>query len=146
MGHLRGQDAVVVFSGFLPGMQFDTKHIALVNAAIEAGVKYFMPSEWALDTAGDMGSTSEQIGPTLPTNMVLAPKRVSHNYVLARAAEGKIKLAVIYAGVILESGESDLCSSIIIDIGLTKLIFEFSGMGSFNLTLLSTRRYCLTMA
>ncbi|KAF2105648.1 isoflavone reductase family protein [Lophiotrema nucula] len=101
--HLRGQDAVVVFCSFVPGSGFDTKHIALVNAAIEAGVKYFIPSEWALDTAGIMGSTSGRHGPTLPTNMVLAPKRVSHNYMLCRAAEGKINFAAIYCGVLIES-------------------------------------------
>ncbi|KAH8815287.1 isoflavone reductase family protein [Xylogone sp. PMI_703] len=101
--HLRGQDAVVVFNSLFFGHQFDKKHIALVNAAIEAGVKYFVPSEWALDTAGDMGSTSEKMGPTLPTNMVLAPKRVAHNYLLARVAEGKINFAAIYPGVLIES-------------------------------------------
>ncbi|KAJ4302838.1 hypothetical protein N0V90_001729 [Kalmusia sp. IMI 367209] len=100
--HLRGQDAVIVFSSFAPGNKFDKKHITLIDAAIDAGVKYFIPSEWALDTAGIMGSTSERYGPTLPTNYVLAPKRVSHNYTLCRAAEGEIKFAIIYPGVLPE--------------------------------------------
>ncbi|KAF2019806.1 isoflavone reductase family protein [Aaosphaeria arxii CBS 175.79] len=102
--YLRGQDAVIVFTSFLPGNGLDTKHIALVNAAIDAGVKYFIPSEWALDTAGIMGSTVDRHGPTLPTDIVLAPKRVSHNYLLCRAAEGKIRFAVVYPGVIFENG------------------------------------------
>lgn len=101
--HLQGQDAVVVFSNFLPGNNFDTKHIALIDAAIEAGVRYFIPSEWAMDTAGIAGRTGARAGPTLPTNMVLAPKRVSHNYLLCRVAEKKINFAVIYAGVLFES-------------------------------------------
>ena len=50
-----------------------------------------------------MGSTSERYGPTLPTNMVLAPKRVSHNYLLCRAAEKKIKFAAVYPGVLFEA-------------------------------------------
>lgn len=79
-----------------------------MNAAIEAGVKYFLPSEWALDTAGIMGSTSERYGPTLPTNYVLAPKRVSHNYLLCRAAEGEIRFAALYPGVLVEACKSDV--------------------------------------
>lgn len=104
--HLRGQDAVIVFTSFVPGNGLDTKHIALVNAAIDAGVSYFIPSEWALDTAGIMGGTIDKHGPTLPTDVVLAPKRVSHNYLLCRAAEGKINFAVVYPGVIFENSES----------------------------------------
>ena len=103
--HLHGQDIVIVFTSFAPGHGHDTKHIALIDADIEAGVKYLLPSEWALDTAGVMGSTNERNGPTLPTDMVLAPKRTTHNYLLSRAAEGKIKFAVIYPGVIFELGE-----------------------------------------
>jgi hypothetical protein len=94
-----------VFTSFIPGNELDIKHIALVNAAIDAGVKYFIPSEWALDTAGIMGHASDKHGPTLPTDMVLAAKRVSHNYLLCRAGEGKIKFAVVYPGVIFENGE-----------------------------------------
>lgn len=103
--HLRGQDAVIVFTSFIPGNGLDTKHIALVNAAIDAGVEYFIPSEWALDTGGLMGSTNDRHGPTLPTDMVLAAKRVSHNYLLCRAAERKIKFAVVYPGVMFETCE-----------------------------------------
>ncbi|SCO92404.1 uncharacterized protein FRV6_16532 [Fusarium oxysporum] len=102
--HLRGQDAVLVFTSFVPGNGLDTKQIALVNAAIDAGVKYFIPSEWALDTGGIMGNASDKHGPTLPTDMVLAPKRVTHNYLLCRAAEGKIRFAVVYPGVMFELG------------------------------------------
>jgi hypothetical protein len=101
--NLTGKDAVIVFSSFAPGTRFDLKHIALINAAIDAGLKYFIPSEWALDTAGASESTTGLIGPTLPTNMVLAPKRVSHKYLLCRAAEGRINFAAIYCGVIVES-------------------------------------------
>ncbi|KAF9701990.1 hypothetical protein EKO04_000834 [Ascochyta lentis] len=100
--HLQAQDAVIVFTSFVPGNEFDKKHIALVNATIDAGVKYFIPSEWALDTAGKMESTPDGHGPTLPTDMVLAPKRVSHNYLLCRAAEGKLKFCVVYPGVLFE--------------------------------------------
>jgi hypothetical protein len=99
----KSADIIIVFASFAPGMGFDLKHIALINAAIAAGVKYFIPSEWALDTAGVSESTHEKIGPTLPTNMVLAPKRVTHNYLLCRAAEGKIRFALIYTGVFLEA-------------------------------------------
>lgn len=106
--HLRGQDAVIVFTSFLPGNGLDTKHIALINAAIDAGVKYFIPSEWALDTAGVMGKTSNKHGPTLPTDMALAPKRVSHNYLLCRAAEGKIRFVVVYPGVLFEQSQLNL--------------------------------------
>lgn len=98
-----------MFTSFFPGNSLDVKQIALVNAAIEAGVKYFIPSEWALDTAGMMGSTNEKYGPTLPTDMVLACKRVMHNYLLARAGERKIRFAVIYPGVLVEPCE--LCQS-----------------------------------
>ncbi|KAF2845163.1 NAD(P)-binding protein [Plenodomus tracheiphilus IPT5] len=102
--HLQGQDAVIVFTSFVPGDELDRKQIALVNAAIDAGVKYFIPSEWAPDTAGIMGSSSRGPGPTLPTDVVLAPKRVVHNYLLCRAAEGKIRFTVIYPGVLFEQG------------------------------------------
>jgi hypothetical protein len=94
-----------VFTSFIPGNSLDTKHIALVNAAIDAGVRYFIPSEWALDTAGIMGNSSDRHGPTLPTDMVLAAKRVSHNYLLCRAAEGKIRFVVVYPGVMFENCE-----------------------------------------
>ncbi|PSN72947.1 isoflavone reductase family protein [Corynespora cassiicola Philippines] len=97
--HLQGQDAIIVFTSLLPGTGLDTKQIALINAAIDAGVKYFIPSEWALDTAGIMGSASDRFGPTLPTNMVLAPKRATHNYLLCRAAEHKIHFAAVYPGL-----------------------------------------------
>jgi hypothetical protein len=92
-----------VFCSFIPGIPFAQKHIALVNAAIEAGVKYFLPSEWALDTAGIVDSTPERYGSTLPTNYILAPKRVSHNYLLCRAAEKNINFAVVYPGVLVEA-------------------------------------------
>jgi hypothetical protein len=74
---LRDQDAVIVFTRFAPGHFLAQKSLALIDAAIEAGVKYFLPSEWAMDTAGVMGSTEGLYGPTLPTDMVLASKRVS---------------------------------------------------------------------
>ncbi|THY75332.1 NAD(P)-binding protein [Aureobasidium pullulans] len=102
--HLKGQDIVIVFTSFVPGNELDRKQIALVNAAIDAGVKYFIPSEWAPDTAGRMGSVQDGHGPTLPTDMVLAPKRVTHNYLLCRAAEKKLNFCVIYPGVLFELG------------------------------------------
>ena len=103
--HLQGQDIVIVFTSFVPGNELDRKQIALVNAAIDAGVKYFIPSEWAPDTAGRMGSVQDGHGPTLPTDMVLAPKRVTHNYLLCRAAEKKLNFCVIYPGVLFELSE-----------------------------------------
>ncbi|KAL2026859.1 hypothetical protein VTO58DRAFT_102840 [Aureobasidium pullulans] len=59
--HLKNQDIVIVFTSFVPGNELDRKQIALVNAAIDAGVKYFIPSEWAPDTAGRMGSFANGI-------------------------------------------------------------------------------------
>lgn len=103
--HLKNQDIVIVFTSFVPGNGLDRKQIALVNAAIDAGVKYFIPSEWAPDTAGRMGSVQDGHGPTLPTDMVLAPKRVTHNYLLCRAAEKKLNFCVIYPGVLFELGK-----------------------------------------
>ncbi|KAH7092174.1 isoflavone reductase family protein [Paraphoma chrysanthemicola] len=100
--HLKGQDAVIVFTSFVPGNELDVKNIRLVDAAIEAGVKYFLPSEWAPDTAGAMDSAPDRHGPTLPTDMALAPKRATHNYLLSRAAEGKIQFAGVFTGVLPE--------------------------------------------
>ncbi|EOD42949.1 putative isoflavone reductase family protein [Neofusicoccum parvum UCRNP2] len=99
---LRGNEVVIVFTRFLPGHDLDIKQLALVDAAIAAGVPFFVPSEWAPDTAGANGASPARIGASLPTNPVLAPKRVVHNYLLNRAAEGKIAFAVVYCGVLLE--------------------------------------------
>ncbi|KAL7928657.1 NAD(P)-binding protein [Trichoderma chlorosporum] len=99
---LTGADAVIVFTRFGPGGDLDIVQLALINAAIEAGVKLFVPSEWAPDTAGAYAATTSRIGPnTLPPNPVVAPKRVTHNYLLARSAEGKIDFVSLHAGNLL---------------------------------------------
>ncbi|UKZ78589.1 hypothetical protein TrVFT333_006335 [Trichoderma virens FT-333] len=99
---LTGADAVVVFTQFGPGGDLDIVHIALINAAIEAGVKLFVPSEWAPDTAGGNAATVSRMGPnTLPPNPVIAPKRVAHNYLLARSSEGKIDFVSLHVGNLL---------------------------------------------
>ncbi|KAH8821778.1 isoflavone reductase family protein [Xylogone sp. PMI_703] len=101
---LRGQDAVVVFTKFAPGSELDRIQIALIDAAIKAGVKLFVPSEWAPDTAGGNAATSRRIGPnTLPPTGVIGPKRAVHNYLFTRGAEGTISYAMVFAGVILAS-------------------------------------------
>ncbi|OCL04614.1 NAD(P)-binding protein [Glonium stellatum] len=100
---LSGQDAVVVVTQFVPGSDLDRLQLALIDAAIEAGVKLFIPSEWAPDTVGGNGASGELIGAmTLPPTPVIAMKRVVHNYLMARASEGKIAFATIHPGVILE--------------------------------------------
>ncbi|EGR46940.1 uncharacterized protein TRIREDRAFT_109239 [Trichoderma reesei QM6a] len=99
---LTGADAVVVFTHFGPGGDLDIIEIALINAAIEAKVKLFVPSEWAPDTAGGNGATLERIGPnTLPPSPAIAPKRVVHNYLMSRSAEGKIDFVSLHVGNLL---------------------------------------------
>jgi uncharacterized protein YbjT (DUF2867 family) len=101
---LTGADAVVVFTHFGPGGDLDIIEIALINAAIEAKVKLFVPSEWAPDTAGGNGATLERIGPnTLPPSPAIAPKRVVHNYLMSRSAEGKIDFVSLHVGNLLLS-------------------------------------------
>ncbi|KAG8407140.1 hypothetical protein J3458_020634 [Metarhizium acridum] len=48
----RGIDAVVSVVAFGPQSDIDVVEIGMINAAIEAGVKFFIPSEWAPDSAG----------------------------------------------------------------------------------------------
>jgi hypothetical protein len=79
--------------------------IALINAAIEAGVKFFIPSEWAPDSAGSNVIDDPWIGRTLRPNVVIAPKRAVHNYLMARAGQGKIAFAVVFPGVIIPSSK-----------------------------------------
>ncbi|KAJ5196957.1 hypothetical protein N7449_007436 [Penicillium cf. viridicatum] len=101
---LRGNDAVVVFTKFAPGSTPDKIQIPLIDAAIEAGVKLFVPSEWAPDTAGGNGATETCIGPaTMGPNGVLGPKRATHNYLFGRATEGLISYALVYPGIIIEA-------------------------------------------
>ncbi|KAM0481976.1 hypothetical protein ACHAPX_003310 [Trichoderma viride] len=99
---LTGADAVVVFAHFNPGGELDIVQIALINAAIEAGVKLFVPSEWAPDTAGGNGATVARIGPnTLPPNPAVAAKRVVHNYLLCRSAANQIDFVSLHLGNLL---------------------------------------------
>ncbi|KAL9473252.1 hypothetical protein ACSS6W_007632 [Trichoderma asperelloides] len=99
---LTGADAVVVFTQFNPGGDLDIVQIALINAAIEAGVKLFVPSEWAPDTAGGNGATIARIGPnTLPPNPAVASKRVVHNYLMARSAANQIDFVSLHVGNLL---------------------------------------------
>ncbi|KAH8124725.1 hypothetical protein LI328DRAFT_167071 [Trichoderma asperelloides] len=99
---LTGADAAVVFTQFNPGGDLDIVQIALINAAIEAGVKLFVPSEWAPDTAGGNGATIARIGPnTLPPNPAVASKRVVHNYLMARSAANQIDFVSLHVGNLL---------------------------------------------
>jgi uncharacterized protein YbjT (DUF2867 family) len=101
---LTGIDAVVVFTSMAPHNDMDGVQIALINAAMKAGVKFFVPSEWAPDTAGGNGATPFRIGPdTLPPTPIIAMKRVVHNYLLARSGEGKIDFATLHTGNMLLS-------------------------------------------
>lgn len=95
-----------MFTKFAPGSTPDKIQIPLIDAAIEAGVKLFVPSEWAPDTAGGNAATATRIGPaTLGPSGVLGPKRATHNYLFGRAAEGLISYALVYPGVIIEACE-----------------------------------------
>ncbi|KAF2852484.1 NAD(P)-binding protein [Plenodomus tracheiphilus IPT5] len=108
---LTGIDAVVVFSSFEPGHQQDILQIALINAAIAAGVKLFIPSEWAPDTPGGYGVSKDvedggfgrisqtALGPTA----VAGTKRAVHNYLLARSVEGSgLSFVSIHVGLMPE--------------------------------------------
>ncbi|CAD0054103.1 unnamed protein product, partial [Aureobasidium pullulans] len=79
---------VIVFTSFVLGNELDRKQIALINVAINAGIKYSIPLEWAPDTASRIG--------------ILALKRVTYNYLLCRAAEKKLNFCVIYLGVLFK--------------------------------------------
>lgn len=93
-----------MFTHFNPGGELDIVQLALINAAIEAGVKLFVPSEWAPDTAGGNGATIARIGPnTLPPNPAIAPKRVVHNYLLCRSAAKQIDFVSLHVGNLLIS-------------------------------------------
>jgi uncharacterized protein YbjT (DUF2867 family) len=48
----RDIDAIVSVLTFAPKSYIDVLEIRMINAAIEAGVQFFIPSEWAPDTAG----------------------------------------------------------------------------------------------
>ncbi|KAF9732614.1 hypothetical protein PMIN06_009511 [Paraphaeosphaeria minitans] len=99
---LSGNDAMVVFTSMAPYNDMDGIQLKLINAAMEAGVKLFVPSEWGPDTAGGNGATSYRIGPdTLPPTPIIGMKRVVHNYLLARSGEGKINFATLHAGNML---------------------------------------------
>ncbi|KAH7069707.1 hypothetical protein BKA63DRAFT_606086 [Paraphoma chrysanthemicola] len=99
---LTGIDAVVVFTSMAPHNSMDGVQLELINASIKAGVKFFIPSEWAPDTAGGNGATPLRIGPdTLPPTPIIAMKRVVHNYLLARSGEGKIDFATLHTGNML---------------------------------------------
>lgn len=102
----QGIDAVVSVMTFGPLSDIDIVELRLINAAIEAGVKFFIPSEWAPDSAGADITEEPWIGKTLRPNSIIAPKRVVHNYLLARAGQGKIAFAIVYTGVIIPSSKS----------------------------------------
>ena len=102
---------------FASGSGLDKLQLALVDTAIEAGVKFPIPSEWAPDIAGGNGASSELIGAmTLPPTPVISMKIVAHNYLMAWASEGKMAFATIHPGVILERCMlfSYLCSRLLV--------------------------------
>ncbi len=101
----QGMDAVVSVLKFAPQSNIDVVEIGLINAAIEAGVKFFIPSEWAPDTAGANVTDGPWIGRALRPNAVLAPKRAVHNYIMARAGQGQIAFAAVFTGVIIPASE-----------------------------------------
>jgi hypothetical protein len=87
-----------------PYNDMDSVELKLINASMEAGVKFFVPSEWGPDTAGGNGATTYRIGPdTLPPTPIIGMKRVVHNYLLARSGEGKIDFATLHTGNMLLS-------------------------------------------
>lgn len=101
---LIGNDAMVVFTSMAPYHDMDSVQLALINASIEAGVKFFVPSEWGPDTAGGNGATTFRIGPnTLPPTPIIGMKRAMHDYLLARSGEGKIDFATLHTGNMLLS-------------------------------------------
>jgi hypothetical protein len=101
---LKGNEAMVVFTSMAPFNDMDSVELELINAAMKAGVKFFIPSEWGPDTAGGNGATSFRIGPdTLPPTPIIGMKRAVHNYLLARSGEGKIDFATLHTGNMLLS-------------------------------------------
>jgi hypothetical protein len=95
---------MVVFTSMAPFNDMDGVELKLINASMEAGVKFFVPSEWGPDTAGGNGATTYRIGPdTLPPTPIIGMKRAVHNYLLARSGEGKIDFATLHTGNMLLS-------------------------------------------
>lgn len=84
-----GIDAVVLSISFPNPLAADIE-IPIIRAAIEAGVKLFIPSEWAPDTTKHV----------LPTNRVLAPKRSTHQYLFSKSDQ--IGYAMMYTGTFPE--------------------------------------------
>jgi len=85
---LRGQQAVVSNVGW----QIIGEQYKLVDAAIEAGVSMFLPSEFGADLSNAKAAA-------LP---VFAGKAATRKYIEAKAAEGKISYAYIVPGNFLD--------------------------------------------
>jgi len=85
---LKGQQAVVSNVGW----QIIAEQWKLVDAAIEAGVSFFLPSEFGADIANPKAAA-------LP---VFAGKAATRKYIEGKAAEGKISYAYIVPGNFLD--------------------------------------------
>ncbi|EFY86036.1 isoflavone reductase family protein [Metarhizium acridum CQMa 102] len=132
----RGIDAVVSVVAFGPQSDIDVVEIGMINAAIEAGVKFFIPSEWAPDSAGANVTEDPWIGRSLRPNAVLAPKRAVHNYLMARAAQNQIAFAVVYTGVIIPT--SLAVGLIAFDFQNRTAVLPDHGLPPFSATTLAT--------
>jgi len=86
----KGQDAVVVTMG-----DFHSLHdlqTFMIDAAIEAGVKRFVPSNWGFDLESGPGSWQE----------LLIPKYKTRDYLRQKAKEGKITWTTVINGLFLD--------------------------------------------
>lgn len=87
---LRGFDALVI----IVSRAEDTIQIALIDAAIDAGIPYVIPSSFGIDTR--IPAVRE-----VPT---LAAKVAVEDHLFARAAEGRIAFTIIQTGISFEWG------------------------------------------
>jgi hypothetical protein len=94
---LKGQDAAVA----LLGVGLLDRQPAVVDAAIEAGVKIFMPAEFGIDVSDENPKLKNFISKPAPFFKI---KLDNNNYVKQRAAEGKIALIRIINPVFFDWG------------------------------------------
>jgi hypothetical protein len=97
---MKGSDAVISFLPIFPPV---AKHKTLVDAAIQAGVRVFVPSEWGNDTANPR---------TAELAVYKDGKTVDQAYLEEKAEKGLIEWTGLVTSVWLDAGVLAFLSSI----------------------------------
>jgi len=122
---LKGNNAVALTLGDLPNLEQNSK--AVVDAAIEAGVKRVLPSEYGVDTVNPPGRQEPVFG----------VKHKVDDYIVEKASEGVIEYTSITTGAFFDWGLTNY-QFLGFDIPSKKVNIYNGGNEPFNATTLGS--------